>query len=193
MYDVLQLKDYKDAPDWNAFFPKNLKGLVSRVSKIYPAKPGMPELERLELQHDGHNLTTKYFQSLLEKYEKQNLNFFWDLLRAHFSKAPLCSWEARQKVRNRKEEPRNRKLNKGEQPWRYEHVTMLWESLPHYVTFMQEANTAYGDDNEIEEAWITLWFRAICWATCHEQENYSDLEPFLPTQWYGSQLPVYLL
>ena len=256
MYDVLQLKEYNDAPDWNLFFPKRawflryeinelrvficpilrprgstsnllscpqygasiftfrvartcfkefvterlktkhsqyLEGLLFSLSDSFPARPkNMSNLDWLELHQDGHDLTTKYFQKLTKKYEKQS--FLWDLLRAHFSKAPLCSWEARQKVRVRKEKPRNQEvLNDGGQPWRYEQVTMLWESIPHYVAFMQDANTAYKDKDEIEEAWITLWFRGICWATCHELENTSDSEPFLPTQWYGSQLPVYLL
>ena len=257
MYDVFQLKDYKDAPDWNLFFPKrawlgryeinelrgyvcpvlrprgstsnlisfqgyaatiftfkvsrtcferfvtqyletkrsqHLEGLLSHLSPFFVGKPrDMSDLEWLELHHDGHDLTTKYFQRLRAKYEKQN--FFWDLLRAHFSKAPLCSWDARQKVRSRKETPRNSDLNVGEQPWRYEQVTMQWDNLQeHYVKFMQDANPIYNDKLEIEEAWITLWFRAICWASCHEHHHYNDMsEPLLPTQWFGSRLPVYLL
>ena len=185
---------------------RGFKELLSQRLKTKPSKhlqqlqPMLPnmlrrehqnryDLEWLEPHHDCHDFTTKYFQNLNTKYDA----FFWNLLRAHFSKAPLISKEARDKIRQRKEQPRNPHFNDGGHPWRSEQVTMMWEHLPHYVSFMQDANPAYTDETEIEEAWITLVFRAICWGACHDVDALRDSEDFLPTQWCGSQLPVYLL
>jgi hypothetical protein len=146
-------------------------------------------VEWLDLNHDCHDFTTKYFKDLNRKYD----DFFWDLLRAHFSRSPTCSFEAREKVRRRKEKPRNGQFNEGH-PWRSEQVTMQWENIPHYVAFMQDLNKkAYDDSIEIEEAWITLYFRGMCWGQCHQQDSLVDGQGFLPAQWYNSQLPVFLL
>jgi len=60
------------------------------------------------------------------------------------------------------------------------------------VSFMQE-ESGCKDPTQIEEAWITLWFRAICWAACHNSDPQYEKADYLPAQWYGSQLPVYLL
>lgn len=165
----------------------HLKDLLTML----PAERGkLTELEWLELHHKGHDFTTKYFKELNNKQD----TFFWDLVRAHFSRSPLCSWNARQKAREKKHALRNKSLAEGrdQRPWRNEQITMLWDCLPHFVSFMQGANSEYKKE-QIEEAWITLWFRAVCWETCHQQEEIDTSEDFLAAQWYGSQLPVYLL
>ena len=156
--------------------------------KVLLSQPNGPE--RHEALHDGHDFTTKYFRSLVNTHP----NFFRDLLRAHMSLAPICSLDARNKVRRDRKEARLDHLNDSGHQWRSEQVAMQWDGLPKYAAFMRSVDpVAYGNAAEIEEAWITLYFRGICWHLGHTQGCPSDQEEFLPAKWYNSQLPVYLL
>lgn len=131
-----------------------------------------------------YDKTTVYFQGL-ENREKSPIKYY-DLLKAHFSKAPLASIEARS--RYGRGQARTHPDYKGGHAWRIEHMYLYFEYIPDYVKFMERKGC--HDQMLISEAWITLIFRALYWQKLHK---IVDLEgATIPTEYYASQLPVYL-
>ncbi len=153
-----------------------------------PLMGALPENETAELRifldraQDSYDESTRYFLDLQETHE----NFYFDLLRAHLSQAPILT--ARAMAREKKSAPRDQHLNTDAYHWRSEHVHLMFDAVPQYISFMRAIG--YNDLYMIEEAWIVLALRGMCWGICHEGGGIKG--DFLPTKYYGSQIPVFL-
>lgn len=160
---------------------KQKPGLQSFSEKFDPFSS---LLDLLEYQHDLYDETTSYFQTL-ESREKSPIKYF-DLLKAHFSKAPLASIEARS--RHDRGHARTDPDYKSTHVWRIENMYLYFEYIPDYIKFMEKKGCS--DPMLVSEAWITLVFRALCWRKLH---HIKDLDGgYIPTEHYGSQQPIYL-
>lgn len=176
---------------------RNLAALEKNYRKKSPNNDNDSErMQRWETIHDLYDETTRYFQDIIRK----NKDFYWNLLRAHFSKSPIAAMESRARCRGEnKPPPRDLEENDPDQglEWRSEQVNMMWDEIPHYVSFMAgcdlKPDSLCKDAALVEEAWITLFIRGLCWAALNEQNNNPPADFFIPSQYYGSQLPVFLL
>lgn len=126
--------------------------------------------------------TTDYFKSLQNRDIKPLP--YLDLVRAHLSKAPFSYKAALRVPRDRLRGPRT---FDDRRHWRGEAMHFYWDYMGDYVKLMNEN----GCDNkkEVEEAWITLIFRAMCWQRAHV---FIDDSLPLPSKYYSSKLPVYI-
>lgn len=137
----------------------------------------------LDKAQDCHDSATEY----LSQIERHNPGFFWNLLRAYLAKSP----EFRDLAESTKEEDiRDIELN-NKKRWRSEQVNLMFDNITHYVAFMKKEG--FDQPDLVEEAWITLIFRGMCWGICHEADRPGDDNlGFLPAKYYGSQMPIYL-
>ena len=51
-----------------------------------------------------------------------------------------------------------------------------------------EFQTPEALDNPYFDAWVTMLFRACCWGACHEFVSGERV----PSEWWESQLPIYI-
>ncbi|KAF5131589.1 hypothetical protein E5D57_007944 [Metarhizium anisopliae] len=155
------------------------EGLKNRPRAFYDA------LEEL------YNETTDYFTGMLQpdcyannkKWKKSN---YIDLVSAHLREAPRSFVDGEREVR----EGRGiyNKLNTdGDIYWRGEAMHHYWCYLKDYAAFMSQRGCR--DAQLVEEAWITLIFRAFLWQRAHIPINN---DPPLPSQYYGSVLPIFI-
>ncbi|KAL9075571.1 MAG: hypothetical protein Q9161_001644 [Pseudevernia consocians] len=122
---------------------------------------------------DDHDSTTRYFIS-----KKDELRFH-DIFRAHFSEVPLVK------------SPANAFMGVMESYFSY---------IPHYVLFMErEKSLSCGESSGcankdlVIEAWFTLMWRGFLFFWLHNH-HFRDLEGiYVPHEYYGSRLPVYLI
>jgi hypothetical protein len=66
-----------------------------------------------------------------------------------------------------------------------------FDYLPDIIKDMNEQgfnDDGWGGQGSVTEAWLTMMFRAFCWHRCH------FLVPGnrVPSEYYGSQMPVYI-
>ncbi|KZF23840.1 hypothetical protein L228DRAFT_246689 [Xylona heveae TC161] len=62
-----------------------------------------------------------------------------------------------------------------------------FDYIPKYVDYMQQCG--FPDAEVIEDAWLTMVFRAFCWHRCHDIVEGSI---HIPSRFYGSQQPVFI-
>jgi hypothetical protein len=71
--------------------------------------------------------------------------------------------------------------------WLSESMHVYWDSMPDLT---EKVAKYTGCDVEVAvDAWVTMIFRAFCWHHCHHLVR---TQMALPSQWHGSQLPVYI-
>lgn len=171
----------------------------------YADHSGLSKL--LDRAQDGYAETTEYFNELGHKVrtesgeitddqtveetksknkEKSN-EFYFHLLRAHLSRTPLIHGQAMDAVVKHKND-REKEPGQHVRRTRCEQVWLLFDNIEHFQRFMKRAGFPNGD--LVEEAWIVLFFRGMCWSLCHIS---GERGTFLPTEYYGSQMPIYLI
>lgn len=145
------------------------EGLDRREPKFYV------ELEKL------YNETTKYFLQL----NKNGRLRYMDLVCSHLREAPRSFVDALWALDNNKKVETTSPADVKK--WRAAAMGFYWKYLPDHVKYMK--GRGYSDGDLIEVAWIVLVFRAMLWMRAHipRQEI-----PLLPSQYYGSRLPIYL-
>ncbi|MCJ1482685.1 hypothetical protein MMC06_002851 [Schaereria dolodes] len=148
-----------------------------------PERGEQTSLPLFELLHDYYDATTQYFKRL--EIRQNSRIMYYDLVKAHFSKAPYAFVEAFDKMK--KGEGRDQHLNKDGHRWRSEQMNLYFDYIPDYIKFMEKKG--YDDGRLVTEAWLTLIFRAFLWSSCHEPYPCGD---YLPMEYYDSQIPVYL-
>ena len=140
----------------------------------------------LEDVHDCWDRTTIYFQVLQDQPEHP-LRYV-DLMAAHIKHAVNYWSDAWENIREGKARDRY-----GHRDWIAEGAHCYWDYLPSIATELKEK---YGVDEEVvNEAWIMMMFRAMCWWRCHwmmEGQNMVKDELRLPTRYWGSQQTVYM-
>jgi len=71
--------------------------------------------------------------------------------------------------------------------WLLESMHLYWDKLPSIAGRLKEQT---GCDTELAmDAWITMIFRAFCWHHCH---RLVPRKKILPSEWFGSKMPVYI-
>ncbi|KAH6961910.1 hypothetical protein BKA56DRAFT_177224 [Ilyonectria sp. MPI-CAGE-AT-0026] len=154
-------------------------GLKNRQSAFYDA---------LE---DRYNETTDYFTGMLQpdcyaNETKWEQSHYIDLVSAHLREAPRSFVDGEREVREGRGKYSHINTD-GDRYWRGEAMYYYWCYLPDYVRFMGQRGC--NDKRLVEEAWITLIFRAFLWQRAHIPiEN----DPPLPSQYYSSQLPIFI-
>ncbi|KAH7090225.1 hypothetical protein FB567DRAFT_626237 [Paraphoma chrysanthemicola] len=136
-----------------------------------------------------YNDTSDYFQGSQpetsyannEKWEREH---YIDLVAAHLREAPRSYPDALSAIA----EGRGHEIPTGrDKYWRGEAMMYYWFYMPDYVRIMTQRRSVNAD--LVEEAWITLIFRAFLWMRAHIP---CDNTRPLPSQYYGSRLPVYI-
>jgi hypothetical protein len=136
-----------------------------------------------------YNETTKYFlgNQPADTYAhnaKWNPAHYMDLVRVHLREAPRSYLDAISAIA----EGRGHAIPAdGDKYWRGEAMMYYWFYLPDYVRTMAWRGCENAD--LVEEAWITLVFRAFLWMRAHIP---CETPRPLPSQYYGSRLPVYI-
>ncbi|KAF2280286.1 uncharacterized protein EI97DRAFT_430028 [Westerdykella ornata] len=133
--------------------------------------------------------TSDYFQGNLPEEDyahghKWNPRHYIDLVTAHLREAPRSYPDALWAIEN----GRGHGIpTGGDRYWRGEAMMYYWFYMPDYVRVMTWGTNINAD--LVEEAWITLVFRAFLWMRAHIPcENPHPL----PSQYYGSRLPVFI-
>ncbi|RYO23914.1 hypothetical protein AA0111_g8887 [Alternaria arborescens] len=133
--------------------------------------------------------TTEYFQGIQPRTnyahnQKWKRAHYMDLVTAHLREAPRSYPDALSAIAD----GRGHNIpTGGDRYWRGEAMMYYWFYMPDYVRFMTQGRNI--DADLVEEAWITLVFRAFLWMRAHIPcENSHPL----PSQYYGSRLPVYI-
>jgi hypothetical protein len=133
--------------------------------------------------------TSDYFQGVLPETnyahsQKWKRAHYMDLVTAHLREAPRSYPDALSAIA----EGRGHGIpTNGDKYWRGEAMMYYWFYLPDYVRVMTQRRSV--DADLVEEAWITLIFRAFLWMRAHIPCDNSNP---LPSQYYGSRLPVYI-
>lgn len=142
-----------------------------------------PDTRILEDLHTRHEHTTRYFVSIADHIP------FLCLLGMHFNSAVWASWQARDDVKHGYmgifEETEGH-------PWRNRNLELYFCYLPRYIVYMAQGKggTRCTDEELVIEAWLMLMARGILFHCLHSPK---DLEgAYLPTEFYGSRLPVWL-
>lgn len=154
-----------------------IEGLSDRPVKYY---------DMLETLYDE---TTEYFRgnqpaTTYAHNKIWNPKHYMDLVTAHLREAPRSYPDALLAIADGRG---HGIYPDGEKYWRGEAMMYYWFYMPDYVRTMMWR----GCDNAdlVEEAWITLIFRAFLWMRAHIP--WENPRP-LPSQYYGSRLPVYI-
>lgn len=155
---------------------------------------------------NGYTETTAYFRELGRKLpdplrnpdesskeqpegksQPKSDRFYFHLMRAHLSKSPLVHGDAPRNYRHDNDrEQANVKVVKDR--IRCEQVHLLFDSIDYFQDFMNEKG--YPDKDLVKEAWMVLFFRGMCWSLCHTSDEEGT---FLPAEFYGSRMPVFLI
>ncbi|RGP81295.1 hypothetical protein FLONG3_439 [Fusarium longipes] len=155
------------------------KGLTSRRMDFYDT------LERM------YNETTAYFTGRLPAYcyatdTKWEQSHYIDLVSAHLREAPRSFADGEREVREGRGIYDHLNAD-GDRYWRGEAMYYYWCYMPDYVRYMGQRGCKNA--RLVEEAWITLIFRAFLWQRAHIPiEN----DQPIPSQYYGSRLPIFI-
>ena len=176
---------------------------------------GTNETIDLDYIHDLHLKTTFYFSDL----ERKGIRFY-DVLKAHFSRATLAASEAWSRVKGSERAAHDSdgavrpgdndnfndenddiglyktitrsttesSLTDEDTEWKVATMHIYFDNLPYYTRYLRRKGCP--DDTTAMEAWVMLMFRGFCWLRCHDCSGFQG--DFLPCQFYGSRVPVYL-
>ena len=121
--------------------------------------------------------TTAYFVSLQRTYMVDYKQFrYLDLVAAHINQA--VDW---------KRAAEGKRRNMTRQVLASDSMFTYVDSIPKVVEFMRQRG--FDDKQVATEAWFTMMFRAMLW---HRGHYMTGPEPRVPSQYYGSKMPVYV-
>lgn len=169
---------------------EQMKKILRRVEKLVTdsrdkVMPGNEAPRLLEELHDDHDSTTQYFIDNKDRIR------FYDLLKAHFSKTTLAGRDAQSTEKEYKfalldEEPS------------LSIMEMYFSYIPDYVNFVkteQRYNSGpegCADEDLVIEAWLTMMWRGYLFRFLHTFEfDFKGI--YVPSEYYGSRLPVSLV
>lgn len=144
------------------------------------------DLRFLESVHDCWDHTTEYFCELQNNHQYPLR--YADLLATHIKHVVNYWNDAWASIRGGS----NRDYY-GYRNWIAEGAHCYWDYLPNIAT---ELNAKCGvDEKVVNEAWIMMMFRAMCWWRCHwmmEGNNMVKDDSRLPTRYWGSQQTAHI-
>jgi hypothetical protein len=143
----------------------------------------------LEELHAYWEDTTAYFVNLQRTHKTYPTAFlYYDLMCSHICHAVRFYEDATLRIR----------MGQGREhfglrtPWLAEGMHLYFDYLPNIIEDMNEKgfnDEDLGDrGSTITEAWLTMVFRAFCWHRCH----YLVPGNRVHSEYYGSQMPVYI-
>ena len=142
------------------------------------------EIEWLDEMQTRHMHTTEYFVDI------ENRLPFHCLLRMHMSSAIWAAKQARDDVVDH-HHPGIFPRSEGHL-WRNRNIELYFCYLPRYIEFIarHKDECPSADDDLIIEAWLMLMTRAGLFFELHGAGSMPG--GYLPTEYYGSRLPVWL-
>ena len=143
--------------------------------------------------HDRHDGTTDYFISLRKRYwprrsTSRNVDQgfrYTDLIYSHITHAVSYYPEALKRINASPSQARD---NYGlrDAGWIVEGAHIYFDNIPKVIKSMRDRG--FDHPEIVEEAWLTMVFRAFLWHRCHFMVD----GPRVPSTHWGSELPVYI-
>jgi hypothetical protein len=138
--------------------------------------------------HACWDATTAYFVNLQRIHHTYPKRFcYYDLMCSHVRHAVRFYEDATTLMKN----GRGREHFGLRKPWLAEEMHLYFDYLPDIIKDMNEKgfnDEELGDQELVTEAWLTMVFRAFCWHWCH----YLVPGYRVPSEYHGSQMPVYI-
>lgn len=139
--------------------------------------------------HRRHNQTTEYFKQLQSRFaengEKGSVFRYRALMYAHIEHAVNYYEESLDRVNEIPSRARDH-YGINVAAWIIEGAHIYFDNLEKVTKSMRERS--FDKPDIVEEAWLTMMFRAFLWHRCH----YMVEAPRVPSRHWGSRLPVYI-
>lgn len=177
----------RDLLDWNITRADEIEGVdmdailfkqafwvmeqYERLRKFYPqwedeaSNTVLINFRDLDFLEDVHNCfdgTTDYFTNLQRTHNLQ----YGDLMAAHMSRAVFYWHDCTARIRDGKQSETYGSTSDGRGSWEAEGMHMYFKYLPAIVKDVK-ARGFEGSEGMIEEAWLVMMFRGMCWWRCH--------------------------
>ena len=173
-----------DQREWVESELKDLMGDQATFANPVPANG--QNIKLLDHAHDCWDRTTVYFLELQSRTE-QPLKYA-DLLATHIKHAVNYWNDAWSNIREGKA-----REHYGHRDWIAEGAHCYWDYLPSIVVELRRDSGV--EEKLVNEAWIMLMFRAMCWWKCHwmvEGEEMIGDEGRIAARYWGSTQKVYI-
>ena len=139
--------------------------------------------------HRRHNATSEYFKQLQLRYaengEKGSVFRYTDLMHAHIEHAVNFFQDSLGRLNASPSRARDR-YGMRVAGWITEGAHIYFDNIEKVSNTMREQR--FDKPDVVEEAWLTMMFRAFLWHRCH----YMVDGPRVPSRHWGSRLPVYI-
>ena len=173
-----------DQREWVESELKDLMG--DEATFAYPVPANGQSLKLLDHAHDCWDHTTSYFLALHTRNDRPLK--YTDLLATHIKHAVNYWNDAWSNIREGKA-----REHYGHRDWIAEGAHCYWDYLPSIAV---ELRAKCGvEEKVVNEAWIMLMLRAMCWWKCHwmvEGEEMIGDERRVAARYWGSRQKVYI-
>lgn len=136
-----------------------------------------------------HEATTIYFSRLMRRFnsvgEKAQEFKYTDLMYSHIRHAVNYFPEALERLNASPSRARNH-YGMRVAGWITEGAHIYFDNIPKIINDMRDKG--FDQPQIVEEAWVTMMFRAFLWHRCHFMVE----GPRVPSIYWGSNLPVYI-
>ncbi|KAK3178519.1 hypothetical protein OEA41_000655 [Lepraria neglecta] len=137
--------------------------------------------------HGKHNRTSQYFHDLRYKHglgdEKRQLFLYTDFIYSHIRRVVNYFPQARKRINVSQARDHYGMHVVG---WRTEGAHIYFDNIPKTIDDMRDKG--FNNPDIVEEAWLTMMFRAFLWHRCHFMVE----GPRVPSSYWGSNLSVYI-
>ena len=141
-------------------------------------------VEFLNDLHTMHDNTTRYFQTLTLP-QKSIFFRYTDLMYSHIRHAVNYFPEALERINASPSRARNH-YGMRVAGWITEGAHIYFDNIPKIVNDMRDRG--FDKHEIVEEAWLTMMFRAFLWHRCHFMVE----GPRVPSSHWASNLPVFI-
>ena len=136
-----------------------------------------------------HAATDKYFLGLVKRFnsvgEKTQVFKYTDLMYSHIRHAVNYFPEALERLNASPSRARDH-YGMRAAGWITEGAHIYFDNIPKIINDMRDKG--FDQPQIVEEAWVTMMFRAFLWHRCHTMVE----GPRVPSIYWGSNLPVYI-
>ena len=143
----------------------------------------------LDVLHTRHAATEEYFRGLIRRFngvgEKTQVFKYTDLIYSHIRHAVNYFPEALERLNASPSRARDH-YGMRVAGWTTEGAHIYFDNIPKIINDMRDKG--FDQPQIVEEAWVTMMFRAFLWHRCHLMVE----GPRVPSIYWGSNLPVYI-
>ena len=136
-----------------------------------------------------HAATEEYFLGLIQRFdgagEKTQVFKYTDLMYSHIRHAVNYFPEALERLNASPSRGRDH-YGMRVAGWITEGAHIYFDNIPKIINDMRDKG--FDQPQIVEEAWVTMMFRAFLWHRCHFMVE----GPRVPSIYWGSNLPVYI-